>query len=75
MTAPGERVLKDELRLSNKERAEIAARPIESLNAGCEEDPASVEETWAAEIERRCAALDAGTAGTTEWTENHFSVL
>jgi putative addiction module component (TIGR02574 family) len=30
---------------------------------------AEVEAAWAAEIERRCAALDAGTTGTTDWED------
>jgi hypothetical protein len=32
-------------------------------------DAAEVEAAWAAEIERRCAALDAGTTGTTDWKD------
>ena len=66
MTTTARRLLQDVLALSEQERAEIAARLIESLEAGAS-DPAGVEEAWAAEIERRCAALDAGTTGTTAW--------
>lgn len=69
MTAIGNRVLQDALALSEQERAEIAARLIDSLDAGPEGEAAEVEEAWAAEIERRCAALDAGTTGTTNWEE------
>jgi putative addiction module component (TIGR02574 family) len=69
MTTIGNRVLQDALALSEPERAEIAARLIESLDVGPEEEVADVEAAWAAEIERRCAALDAGTTGTTNWEE------
>lgn len=62
------RILQEALNLSEQERAEIAARLIESLDAR-DRDAAGVEEAWAAEIERRCAALDAGTTGTTDWDD------
>jgi putative addiction module component (TIGR02574 family) len=39
------------------------------LEAGPEGEAAEIEAAWAAEIERRCAALDAGTTGTTGWDE------
>ena len=61
--------MQDALTLSEQERAEIAARLIESLEVGPDDDPGEVEAAWAAEIERRCAALDAGKTGTTDWTD------
>jgi putative addiction module component (TIGR02574 family) len=68
MNATGQKVLQDALALSDRERAEIATRLIESLDSSdAGED--SVEEAWAMEIERRCEALDAGTTGTTDWAE------
>jgi len=69
MTAPADRVLQDALGLSEQERAEIAVRLIESLDVVSDAEAAEVEAAWAAEIERRCAALDAGTTGTTAWEE------
>ena len=69
MTAIGNRVLQDALALSEQERAEIAARLIESLEVGPDDDSGEVEAAWAAEIERRCAALDAGTTGTSDWAD------
>jgi putative addiction module component (TIGR02574 family) len=69
MTAMGNRVLQDALALSEQERAEIAARLIESLDVVAEGEAAEVEAAWAAEIERRCSALDAGTTGTTDWED------
>ena len=69
MTAPADRVLQDALGLSEQERAEIAVRLIESLDVVSDAEAAEVEAAWAAEIERRCAALDAGRAGTTAGEE------
>ena len=69
MTAPADRVLQDALGLSEQERAEIAVRLIESLDVASDAEAAEVEAAWAAEIERRCAALDAGTTGATAWEE------
>jgi len=69
MTATADRVLQDALGLSEQERAEIAARLIESLDAARDGEAAEIEAAWAAEIERRCAALDAGTTGTTDWED------
>ncbi len=66
MTSTAGKILQDALGLSEQERAEIATRLIESLDAH-DSDATGVEEAWAAEIERRCAALDAGTTGTTAW--------
>ena len=55
--------------LSDPERAEIAARLIESLDVDTSADADEIDEAWATEIERRCAALDAGTTGTTAWED------
>ncbi len=67
MTTSAKRVLKDAMQLTEEERAEIATRLIGSLDAASIEDADQVQASWAAEIERRCAALDAGTTGTTSW--------
>ncbi|HEX7407881.1 MAG TPA: addiction module protein [Candidatus Binatia bacterium] len=69
MTTPADRILQDALGLSEQERAEIAARLIESLDIARDGDAAEIEEAWATEIERRCAALDAGTTGRTDWED------
>ena len=69
MTTRANRILKDALGLSEKERAEVAAQLITSLDAAPSDDVDQVREAWAAEIERRCAALDAGTATTMDWDE------
>ena len=66
MTTEAEKVLAIALELSEKERAEVAARLLESFDAGDRED---IEQAWANEIERRCAALDSGEEGTLDWEE------
>ena len=52
--------------LSEEDRASLAGLLIESLEG--EPDP-DVEAAWAAEIEKRVAELDAGTAKTVPWEE------
>jgi len=66
VTKSAEQLLDEVLRLPEQERAEIAARLIESLER---EVDADVDAAWAAEIERRCAALDAGQAVTSDWSD------
>lgn len=52
--------------LTEQERASLAGLLIESLEG--EPDP-DVEAAWAAEIEKRVAELEAGTAKTIPWEE------
>lgn len=59
-------LLEQALRLPEHERAKIAARLLESLDAETQSD---VDAAWAAEIERRCAAVDAGTLATSDWKD------
>jgi len=66
VTKSAEQLLDEVLRLPDPERAEIAARLIESLER---EVDADVDAAWATEIERRCAALDAGQAVTSDWND------
>jgi putative addiction module component (TIGR02574 family) len=61
-----EALLEQVLRLPEPERAEVAVRILESLEHERDED---VDEAWAAEIERRCAAVDAGTMVTSDWND------
>ena len=69
MTDMADKLLQDAMGLSEQERAEIAARLIESLDVVSDGEAAEVEVSWTAEIERRCAALDAGKTGTTDWED------
>ena len=66
MTDRAEHLLDEALKLSDSERAELATRLIQSLDA---EADSEVDAAWAAEIERRCAALDAGESVTSDWSE------
>jgi putative addiction module component (TIGR02574 family) len=54
------------LELPEHERAELATRLLESLDHA---DQDGVDEAWAREIERRCAALDSGDAVTSDWND------
>ena len=60
------KVLTIALELPEHERAEIAARLLESLD---ESEHGDVDEAWAREIELRCASLDSGEAVTSDWNE------
>ena len=59
-------ILKQAYELKEEERAELASLLIESLDDPAEE---GVEAAWAAEIERRMADLDSGSANTLSWDE------
>jgi putative addiction module component (TIGR02574 family) len=59
-----EELFSQALSLPDHERAELAALLLESLD---EQTEADVDQAWADEIERRCAAVDAGEAVTTDW--------
>jgi putative addiction module component (TIGR02574 family) len=59
-------LLEQVLSLPERDRAEIATRLLESLDPETQQD---VDEAWAAEIERRCAAVDAGALGTSDWKD------
>lgn len=66
MTERAEHLLDEALKLSEAERADLAARLIQSLDPDTDTE---VDAAWAAEIERRCAALDSGEAVTSDWSE------
>jgi len=51
------------MRLPKRERADMAARLIRSLDDGADADE-DVEAAWAAELDRRMRQLEDGTAGT-----------
>jgi putative addiction module component (TIGR02574 family) len=59
-------LLEQVLSLPEHDRAEFAVRLLESLDPGGQAD---VDEAWVAEIERRCAAVDAGTLSTSDWKD------
>ena len=63
---PTTALLEQALSLPQEDRAEIAARLLESLDDG---DREGVDAAWAQEIDRRCDALDNEEAVTSDWNE------
>jgi putative addiction module component (TIGR02574 family) len=59
-------LLEQVLNLPEQDRAEIATRLLESLDPAAQKD---VDDAWITEIERRCAAVDAGTLQTSDWKD------
>jgi putative addiction module component (TIGR02574 family) len=66
MTRSVRTVLAEALRLDPEARAEIAAELLASLDGP--DDP-DAEVAWAAEIERRVAEIEAGTAKLEDWED------
>ncbi|MGH7566799.1 MAG: addiction module protein [Gemmatimonadota bacterium] len=66
MTKATETVLADALRLDVKARAELAAELLASLDGPADVD---ADAAWAAEIERRVKAIEAGTETLEPWEE------
>lgn len=62
MSLPVEQLETEALELPRRERARLAHRLIVSLDEDPSEDPAEVARAWEAEIRRRVAELEAGTA-------------
>ena len=66
MTEKSQVVLGEALKLTVKERAEVAERLISSLD---ETPDADVERAWQEEIHRRMQEVDSGTTKTIPWEE------
>jgi putative addiction module component (TIGR02574 family) len=66
MTKGAKAILAEALRLDTNERAEVAAELLASLDGPADPD---AEAAWAAEIERRVAALEAGTVTLEPWED------
>jgi putative addiction module component (TIGR02574 family) len=66
MTKTAEAVLAEALRLDVKTRAEIASELLASLDGPADPD---AEQAWAAEIDRRVKALEAGTEPLESWDD------
>jgi putative addiction module component (TIGR02574 family) len=65
MTAKTKRLLDEALQLPPAEREAMAGRLFDSL----EPDDPEAETAWQAEIERRIAEMDQGTAKPITWAE------
>ena len=66
MTKTAQALLADALQLDVKTRADLAAELLASLDGPADSD---AEQAWAVEIERRTAALEAGTEPVESWDE------
>ena len=66
MTKSMASVLADALRLDDDARAELAAELLASLDGPADAD---AETAWDTEIERRIAAIEAGTIPLDPWEE------
>jgi putative addiction module component (TIGR02574 family) len=61
-----DQLLSEALLLSERDRAQVAARLLESLDEAKDE---AVDEAWTAEIERRCADRDLGRTSGADWED------
>lgn len=59
-------ILAQALKLSEKDRAEVAESLLQSLDPETEEE---IAEVWDKEIRRRLKSLDSGKAKTLSWDE------
>ena len=66
MTKAAEQLLSDAMALDDLERAELAARLLETLDPIADSDYARA---WEAEIESRIRELDQGTAKAIPWEQ------
>jgi broad specificity phosphatase PhoE len=66
MTHAAAAILAEALRLDEQARAEVAAELLASLDGPAD---AEAEGLWAAEIQRRVEAIEAGTASLESWDD------
>ena len=66
MEAETQELLSRAMHLPEEQRAELAARLIESIDGPAEEN---VEEAWGREIKRRLDALESGLTRPVPWEE------
>lgn len=64
-----EALLQEALRLPRRERADVAAELLASLDDELTDDPQELEKAWAAEIERRARRVLAGESGGVPWED------
>ena len=66
MARSGRDLFEEAMKLGAEERSTLMRLLIESLDAESDE---GVDAAWIAEVERRIAELDSGTAETVSWEE------
>jgi putative addiction module component (TIGR02574 family) len=62
-------ILAEALRLPVEERAKLITELIATVDDGSTDDPAEVEQAWAAELEIRIARADANPEDGIDWAE------
>ena len=67
--ARADSLLHEALKLSPKERADVAAELLASLDDDLPDDREAVERAWGAEIERRARRVLAGESAGVPWDE------
>lgn len=72
MNRPMGHVLEDALRLPEAQRGDLAARLIESLDPGADDD---AESAWGVELRDRLDDLDAGRVPPIPWAEARRMIL
>lgn len=60
-------LLQEALKLSRRDRADVAAELLASLDDKLTQDPQELEKAWAAEIERRARRVLAGESEGAPW--------
>ena len=69
MSPRAQELLREAMTLPVKERADLAAELLASLDDAASEDPAEVEAAWAAEIERRARRVMTGETAGIPWED------
>lgn len=62
-------ILAEALRLPVEERAKLIIELMATVDAGSPDDPAEVEQAWAAELEARIARADAEADAGIDWAD------
>ena len=69
MSPRAQELLREAMALPIKERADLAAELLASLDDAAAEDPVEVEAAWAAEIERRARKVMRGETAGIPWED------
>jgi putative addiction module component (TIGR02574 family) len=72
MTQLAAKLLADAIQLPEGDRGDLAAKLIESLDPGSEDDVAAA---WSAEIRQRLDELQSGQVQAVSWTEARRMIL
>jgi putative addiction module component (TIGR02574 family) len=72
MTQAVSRLLAEALQLSDEERGELAAKLLESIDEGADDD---AEAAWGTELRRRLDELDQGKTQAVPWSEARRAIL